>query len=430
MEEVKMLGEFFFSQVMGRAIVDRQERMVGRVRDMAIRWDSLYPRVTGIKYAKDLQKHIDINQISDWGRKRLQLNSIFNADQLHPLQDDEIYVGKWLLDKQIIDLKGSKLVRVNDIKLAWIECGESRQMVLVAVDIGLRGLLRRIGMEFLARNYPENLVGWQYIRPLETKTANLRLRLEQSQLKEMHPADLADIIEDLDRNRRNELLADLDTKTTASALAEAEVDTCVEVLTSMESERASQILAEMPVDEAADILGELTEEKSMELLGLMPHEDARGVRQLMEYPENTAGALMTSEFIAFPASMTAEETINRLRELAPSAETIYYLYVVDESGVLKGVLSLRDLIVAPPATPLEAIMRTRVVSVNHYDDRRRVLETVDKYALLAVPVVDDNQVLLGIITIDDVMEVALPNRSRLPNFADFMTRRRLRRRRS
>lgn len=428
MEDVKMLGEFFFSQVLGRAIVDKQERVIGRLRDMAIRWDSLYPRVTGIKYAKDVQQHIDINQISNWDGKRLHLNTSFTADHLHPLQDDEIYVGKWLLDKQIIDLKGSKLVRVNDIKLAWIECGESRDMVLVAVDIGLRGLMRRIGMEFLVRSYPQNLVGWQYIRPLETKTANLRLNLEQSEIKEMHPADLADIIEDLDRNRRNELLANLDAKTMADALAEAEVDTRVEVITSIDSERASKILAEMPVDEAADILGELNEEKSSELLGLMPHEDAEDVRELMEYPENTAGALMTPEFIAFPAGMTAEETINRLRELAPSAETIYYLYVVDENGVLKGVLSLRDLIVAPPDTRLESIMRTRVVSVNHHDDERKVLETVSKYALLAVPVVDEKQVLLGIITVDDVIDTLLPDRSGLPNFADFMTRRRLRRR--
>ncbi|MGI9859798.1 CBS domain-containing protein [Moorella naiadis] len=423
MEGVKILGEFFLSQVLGKVIMDKEGRVVGRLRDMAIRWDTLYPIVTGIKYAKDVQQHVSVDLIEQWDKKGLRLKSSLAASHLRPLCDDEIYVGKWLLDKQIIDLKGFKLVRVNDIKLAWIDRGNSQDIVLLAVDIGLRGLMRRIGLESLAKKRAQHLVGWQYIKPLETKTANLRLNLEQSQIKELHPADLADIIDDLDSIRRNQLLANLDNKTTAEALAEAELDTKIEIIANMDSTRASKILAEMPYDEAADILGELSDEKSNELLGHMAREKAQDVRELMKYPENTAGALMTTEFIAFPAEMTAEESIAKLRELAPSAETIYYLYVIDAKGVLKGVLSLRDLIVAPPQTPLESIMRTKVISVKDQDNYDIVLETVTKYNLLAVPVVNADQMLAGIITIDDVIDIMKPDRSGLNNFTDFMLRR-------
>ena len=258
------------------------------------------------------------------------------SDELQPLAAEEIYVGKWLLDKQIIDTKGSKLVRVNDIMLAWIESGAAHDLILVAVDVGVRGLLRRIGVEILVRGRRQNLVDWKYIKPLESRMENLRLTLEHPSLNELHPADLADIIEDLDSASRHQLLAGLDRQTAIEALTEADIDTQVEIITDMDSARASEMLAEMPPDEAADILGELPEEKSSELLGLMDKEEAEDVRELMEYPEDTAGALMTTEFISFPADTTAEDCINRLRKLAPSAETIYYLYIVDHEEILKG----------------------------------------------------------------------------------------------
>lgn len=421
MEKAKMLREFYLSQAIGKPIVDKDGKLAGRLRDMTARWDAHYPMVTGIKFAKDVQKHIPINQIEQWDEHRIKLNVSLSED-LRSLEENELYVGKWLMDKQIIDTKGSKLVRVNDIMLAWIESGATHDLILVAVDVGVRGLLRRIGMEVLVKGRAQNLVDWKYIKPLETKMDSLRLTLERPSLTELHPADLADIIEDLDSVSRSHLLAGLDPQTAIEALTEADIDTQVEIITGMDSTKASKLLADMPPDEAADILGELSEEKSSELLALMGHEEAEDVRELMEYEENTAGALMTTEFISFPADITTEACINRLRELAPSADTIYYLYIVDRNEVLKGVVTLRDLIVAPPQTELGGIMLTRIVSVEAEDDLRKVQEMVTKYDLLALPVVDEQGVLLGIITVDDVMETAFPDRSGLENFTDFMTR--------
>lgn len=424
MEQVSVLGEFFYSQVQGRPIFDGKGRKVGHLRDMAVSWDGICPRVTGIKFARGVQKHIGISQIDHWDKQGLKLKGEFSEDNLSTLKENEIYAGKWLLDKQIIDMKGSKVVRVNDIKLSWIRHGETYDVILLAVDIGLRGLFRRLGVEFLGRKMEHQLLGWQYIKPLENLTASLRLRHEQDQISRLHPADIADIIEELDHRERAGFIDHLDNETAAEALAEADLNTQVEIIERMDSERASDILEEMPPDEAADILGELPEEKSRELLNLMEPEEAEDVRELMGYPDNTAGALMTTEYIAFPAGMTAEETINRLRELAPSAETIYYLYVINEEGILQGVISLRDLIISPPQATLGEFMRTRVVLVNHHDDHRKVLDAVTKYNLLAVPVVDDRGALLGIITVDDVLETMMPNRSGLDNIAHFMIRRR------
>ncbi len=421
MVHVKVLGEFFFSQVLHKPIYDADGRLVGRLRDMAVRWDGAAPRVSGIKFARGLQDHIDINQIEHWDETGLKLNISLTPENVKPLQADEIYVGKWLLDKQIIDLKGSKLVRVNDIKLSWVNLGETSDIILVAVDIGLSGILRRLGMGFLSRSTENNqFVGWQYIKPLENRTANLQLSQEQSRLSQLHPVDIADIIENLDHQERSEFIDDLDNQTAAEALEELDLDTQVAIIEQMDSERASDILEEMAPDEAADILGELTEEKSSELLNLMEPEEAREVMGLMQYPEDTAGALMTTEFIAFAAGMTAEETINQLRELAPSAETIYYLYVLDENKALQGVVSLRDLIVSKPQAALGEIMSVRLVKVSHDDDHDKVLEVVSKYNLLAVPVVDDAGIMLGIITVDDVLETVLPDRSSLDTFSNFV----------
>lgn len=420
MAAVKVLGEFFFSQVQGARIYDPSGRLVGRVFDMAVRWDGISPQVSGIKFAKGVQNHLDIDQIDEWNDQGLRLKGPIEKDKLKQLQLSEIYVGKWLLDKQIIDLKGSKLVRVNDIKLSWVKHRDTADIFLVAVDIGLRGLFRRLGLERLVIKRPQHLVGWQYIKPIENKTANLQLSREQTQMTGLHPVDIAEIIEELDHLERADFLDTLDNRTAAEAIAEADLETQVEIIERMDSERASDILEELPPDEAADILGELTEEKSAELLNLMEPEEAEDVRELMSYEEGSAGALMTTEFISFSPELTAGETIDRLRELAPAAETIYYLYVVDSMEVLQGVVSLRELIIAQPATLLREIMSTRVVRVDHHDNDRKVLELVAKYNLLAVPVVDEKGIMLGIITIDDVIDELVPDRGNLETFSKFI----------
>jgi len=421
---VQVLGEFFFSQLRGIPIYDRERQRVGELRDLAIRWEGGTPKITAIKYAKGVQEHIPVEQVEDVQLMGVKLKGSLEAEQLVLLQPDEIYMGKWLMDKQIIDTKGAKVVRVNDIKLFWLQSGQRKYLLPAAVDIGLRGLARRLGVEFLFKKRENHFVWWQSIQHLEEKTASLQLVSEKSQLDKLHPADLADILEDLDYKKRTDFIEDLDVETVAEAVAEMEADTQMEILEHLDSRQAAELLQEMPPDEAADLLGELTEEKSDELLKLMEPEEAQEVRELMEHEEGTAGALMTTEYIALPPELTVAEAFSRLRKLAAEAETIYYLYILGEDETLLGIVTLRDLLVAEPETRLQDLMQTRIISVLPEDSNEQVTELIDKYALLALPVVEEGGKLAGIITVDDVLEMLIPDRSSLETFANFFVSKR------
>jgi len=424
MNKVQVLGEFFFSQIQGKPIYDHGGRRVGQVRDLAIRWERETPKVTGIKYAKKVQKLIPVEQVDELNHREVKLKGPLEADRLIPLQPDEIYMGEWLMDKQIIDTKGAKVVRVNDIKIFWLQTGERKYLLPVAVDIGLRGLARRMGVEFLFKKREEQFVWWNSIQHLEEKTASLQLISDGAQLDKLHPADLAEILEDLDYKKRTDFIEDLDVETAAEAFAEMEADTQIEILEHLDRQQAAELLQEMPPDEAADLLGELSEEKSDELLNLMEPEEAQEVRELMEYEEDTAGALMTTEYIALPPELTVAEAFPELRKQAAEAETIYYLYILGEGENLLGVVSLRELLVAEPEAKLDSIMQTRIISVLPEDSHQRVTELIDKYSLLAIPVVEESGKMLGIITVDDILDLLVPDRAGLETFAKlFLSKR-------
>lgn len=422
MHEVKMVGEFYFSKLIGQPIYDIDGNHFGRIKDIAVRWDGIYPRVIGIKYANKIHKLIPIEWIALKDNYEVKLIRDFAVNQTIPLLENDIYASKWLLDKQIIDLKGSKMVRVNDIILSWVVQDEKQNMVLVAVDIGVRGLFRRLGLEFLFTKFKQNWLVLEFIKPLESWNSNLQLNRMKQQLTELHPADIAELIEEMDYKRRANFIENLDDQQAVDTLAELNLDTQVEIIEQMDAQRASDILEEMAPDEAADILGELPTEKSEGLLQLMESDDAEDVRELMQYEEGTAGALMTNEFIAFASHITTEEAINQLRELSPTAETIYYLYVINEEEHLQGVLSLRELIVAAPHTTLADLMHTKVAVVQDEDNYQKVAEVINKYSLLAVPVVDENNIMVGIVTVDDVLDILMPDRGKLDTYSWFALR--------
>jgi Mg/Co/Ni transporter MgtE len=333
---------------------------------------------------------------------------------------NEILLRSDLLDKQIVDIDGRRVVRVNDVSLDDVE-GSLR---LVAVDVGGAGLLRRLGIEgpyrTLARNLrlpiSEKYIDWEDVDPVESSIASVKLRVPHAGLAELHPADLASIIDQLAPRDRAGVLASLDDEAFADAMEEMEPDTQVEVLELLEPERAADILEEMSPDDAADLVADLSDETREEILALMEKEEAEEVQELLGYPEDSAGGIMTTEFIAIPATLNAGQTIERLRELEPDAETVYYLYVTDDDEHLVGVLSLRDLIVAQPATPISEVMFDEPVAVGVLASQEEVAQVVARYNLLAVPVVDDHGRLAGIVTVDDAIDTVLPTawKRRLP----------------
>ncbi|MDD4170128.1 MAG: CBS domain-containing protein [Desulfotomaculaceae bacterium] len=423
MLEVKARGEIFVSKILGKKIFDGAGQKVGRIRDLAVLWDGAFPRVVGTKYTKGSQKIICVSEFNELSRKGLFLKHKMEQTKTKELQENELLVKKWLLDKQIVDIKGSKLVRVNDIQLSLLKRNDTFEVILSAVDVGVRGLIRRItGYEPITGRLPSSLVGWQYLEPIRTRTANLKLSEATDKFSLLHPADIAEIIEELDYYERPDFIRTLDNQTAAEALGEVDLGTQVNIIKRLDNERVSKILVEMAPDEAADLLGELTQEQSDELLSLMEPEEAEDVRELMEYPDDTAGALMTTEFITLSLNMTAQEAINRIRETAQEAEIIYYLYVLDENEKLLGVLSLRELIMTQPVTSISQIMQERVITVLADDVHRDVLDTIVKYDLIAVPVVDQNGCMLGIITVGDALGIVVPDRKNLESFSYYMVR--------
>jgi Mg2+ transporter MgtE len=309
-------------------------------------------------------------------------------------------------------------VRVNDLQLSQVD----GSMLLVGVDIGSRGLMRRIGLEglgrrvvsSLGRDWPHKLISWEAVDPVKSDVNSVKLRIAHTKLAKLHPADIAEIVHELSPDDRSAVFAALDDEKAADTLEEIQDEQMqASILERLDVERASDILEAMSPDEAADLLADLPKERAQQLLQKMEEDEAEDVEELLAYREDTAGGLMTTEYVGVLHTLTAAQAIDRLRQLEPDAESVYYVYVVDEEEHLLGVLSLRDLIVAKPETPIRDFMIKSVIAVRVDAGPREVAEVTSKYNLLAVPVVDEHNRLQGIVTVDDVMERVMPARAGL-----------------
>jgi magnesium transporter len=407
----------YLSQVIGRPVRDQLAEPIGKVADLIVAIGDRYPPVTGIVVntnGREIFLHWKTVASLDVTGATLSTTAIDIGKFLQ--RPNEIRLKLNLLDRQIVDIDGRKVVRVNDLRLDEVEGA----LHLVAVDVGPSGLLRRLGIEGpyrtiargLRREVPERYIDWEDVDPVERTIASVKLRVPHKGLAELHPADLATIIDQLSRSDRVGVITALDDEIAADALGEMEPETQVDILEDLEPERAADILEEMDPDEAADLVADLSDESREEILGLMEKDEAQEVQELMNYGEETAGGIMTTEYVAVPANLTAGQTIDRLRELEPNAETIYYIYVTDDDNKLVGVLSLRDLIVAKPGTKISTFMYDEPVALRTGASQEEATELVARYNLLAVPIVDEEGHLEGIVTVDDAMDTLLPQPSR------------------
>lgn len=326
-----------------------------------------------------------------------------------------------MLDKQIIDTDDIRVVRVNDVQLIRV----NNSIYASNVDIGTLGILRRIGLEKFAqkiispfhRDFPQTFISWDDVEVL-LHDQQMRLKVPGSKITDLHPADLANIISDMNQSQTTEFLGTLDLEQLADTLEEVEPDFQVSLVETMSDEKVADVLEEMSPDEAADLLAELPEERSESLLKLMQGEEAEDVRKLLSYPENSAGGIMTTDFAAIQPDLTAEQAIAYLRENSSELEMIFYVYVLDAHERLIGVFSLSDLILAKPNTLIREFMHKRVVSISVTDSQDRVAQQVAKYNLLAIPVIDEDERMQGIVTADDALDKIIPTawKKRLPRY--------------
>jgi CBS domain-containing protein len=329
------------------------------------------------------------------------------------LAENELLLRDALLDKQIVDTDGAKVRRVNDLQFLKAH----RCLYLVHVDVGFRGLMRRAGLVkvmdvflrwFFDYTLTDQWISWKFVQPLSTPDL-LRLSITQARLSQLHPADLADIIEDLDIHKRTAVFQSLDVETAAETLEETDPKIQVRLIEDMMPEKSADIIEEMSLSEAADLLGDLPKEKADGILKEMEQEVAEDVKELLTHPEETAGGLMTTAFPKALPEMSAGEALDYLRREAEEMDTIHYLYVTDAEDCLLGVISLREILMADPAVALKDLMDERVVAVGLDEEPDEIAEQFAKYGVTAIPVVDDDDRIEGVILFKNLLEAVAPH---------------------
>jgi CBS domain-containing protein len=422
--------EGFVSELVGKpAIVERDGRreVVGKIADFVVEHpEDPFPRIDAVvvktRYG---ELAAPIGEVTSLDANGVVLSA--PPKIVRPANDEALYLVDDLFDKQIVDVDGRKVVRINDIEVART----GGALRVVAADIGVAGLLRRLGVARLVPGLfsraPRSLIAWDNVAPLHDLNPNqIQLSVSENRLSRLHPTELAEILGDLSAQDAARVVGSLDDERAADALEHLDSDVQRSIIEDLGTERAADIIEEMDSDDAADLLGDLPSERQEELLREMDAETAHDLRELVAYDEDTAGGLMTTDYFWIYPHRTVTATIAKIREIAPETEFIYYLYVTDQSEKLLGTLSLRTLLLSSPDATIHTIMDTDLVTVRPDLKAEDVAATIARYDLLACPVTDESGRMLGIVTVDDAIDAIIPERltKQLPRFTKRGQRRR------
>ena len=411
---------YYLSRVENSKVISSQGEKIGVLKDLAI--DMALPNPMVVAARVKTQQGMELLDFSSLLIRKQNRQYVFVCENIKKSQaspDGLIFLKQNVLDRQIVDINGKKIVRVNDIKMTMIH----RDTFVVAVDVGLEGLLRRLSfakpltllMKRFKKEIPSKFILWNDIEAVDfasTTYSGIKLSKTYEKLSRLNPSDLADIIEDLNKNAQMAVFKSLDDEQAADVMEELEPEAQVHVIKNLSTEDAADLLEIMPADEVADILDELDEDKAEELLQEMQTIASDEVRELMEYDNNTVGSIMSTDYISFNEKWSVDQAIQELRRLKPESSWAYYLYILDDQEKLLATVSLRDLVVSEPATRLDEIMNTDVIFVNDEDNIKTMTEIISKYNLLCVPVTDKEGHMLGVVVIEDVVYDLLKSRRR------------------
>jgi CBS domain-containing protein len=404
----------YLTELLGLRVYDLRRRVLGRVRDAAlvplvhpVRIDRYL--IGGGGYTPVTFRHDQVASIS--------LKGIYLSDEtLTPYHADEymLRLVRDLLDQQIIDSQGRKVVRINDVTFE-IHPEDGRDTLRVLeVDIGVRSIFRRLVQGALPRTWVRRLqrriaphsIRWDLCNILEPDPQRrLRLNISTKPLEEMPAADLADIVEELSPEDREAIFEAMEPEAAAEALSEVETDIQVQIIESLETERAADILEKMDPDEAADVLGELEEETTEEILEEMETEPKAEVQELLEFEEDSAGGLMTTDYLALHENATVADALEALRGNPEMLDSLNTLFLVGPGERLAGALPVTRILVSDPARPLRELAVEETLSAGVHEKAERVTELFDKYNLMTLPVVDAGGRLAGVVTADDIISV-------------------------
>lgn len=422
----------YLSQILGKPVIDSVGQPLGKIADLVVTVEEPFggdfPPVTLVLVrAGSATLRLRWELIADWNA--IERGNVCLLDQprarltVGQEKEGELALCRDVLDKQIIDMAQGRLVRVNDVLLI----ADGEQLRAAGVDVSFRGLLRRIRLEGYLAPFMKRLriplrhqqIPWTQVEVMRTEEGGrIQLKVPTNKLSRLHPTDLANIVHQMNPVERTEVIEKLDVETAAYALEEMEDEVAADIVESLHNERAAEIISEMDPDEAADVLSEVESDEMVEdiLQRMDDPEEAADIKHLLTYEEGTAGALMTTEVVTVPRDLTAAAALAHLRREQPDPETLHYLYI-EENHKCVGAVSLAEVVIAAPDTPVGDLTNDEFIVAEPETDAEECARLIAKYDLLSLPVVDLNGRLLGVVTVDDVLDVIAPDewKARIPH---------------
>ena len=411
---------FFLSAIIGKSVADREGERLGMVKDLvALLDEDPHPPVIGlVARIQGREYFIPAHWVAEFGGRELRLALTNPNPEPFARRENEILLGGDILDRRLVDIAARRVVRVNDLQFA--AAGEQHEFAyrLVGVDVGGNVIRRRLIPARFAGRTASEVIDWADIEYFASHAPEARLQLSHERIARLHPVEIAHLVDALAYRQGVEVIEALDDETAAATLQELTGEQGADIVGELDEERAADILEEMDPGDAADLLQDLSAEKAQDLLERMEPDDREDLQELLRYPEDTAGGIMTNSFVIVPTDWTATEALAYLRTLDPAPDLLYYLYIVPKVGSwrLAGVISLADLVVrAAPGARLDEVMvpADSLITVHSGDPARNVARTLASYNLLALPVLDDEGDIVGVVTVDDAMDLLLPEEWRL-----------------
>jgi magnesium transporter len=408
------MGMLALTELLGEPVFDLGGSRCGRIRELALAPQEDHARIAVImvrtKTGDRLLPFSSVTSVN--GGIRAATSSA--EWSLGETGEGLLLLGRDLLDQQVIDVFGRKVVRVNDVDLHHESVANRPVLKVGSVDVGPRGAVRRLlkgvvplpALRALLRKIPPRAIPWDFVDLIETDPARrVKLKISHERLARLHPADIADIVENLAPDEREAVFETLDEGVAAEALEEVDPKVKKAIVESLDSGRAAEIVEEMEPDAAADLLADLPEERTSEILLEMKPDERREMVELLEFGEKTAAGRMNTEYLAVNQNATAHDAVETLRRFQGGVETVSTIYLVDDDGKLTGAVPLAKLVLASPDTPLKSLTQEPLIYTNANAKEKDFAELFDKYNLLTLPVVDHNKKLTGVITSDDIISL-------------------------
>ncbi|MEM4267680.1 MAG: CBS domain-containing protein [Candidatus Woesearchaeota archaeon] len=421
----------FFSEILRKDIVDSNGKHVGKLADLIFIDGEKTAQISHLVYVSDdkYRKKIPWGLVKELTalkeQRHAEIKIVLNVqkDNIRPLfEDEKEWLVSKLLDKQIIDIDGLKVVRVNDVHLSKADGHFS----IVGVCVGMKSFVRRLGLGALTRwlmpEVKEKIIPWDSVEPLDKDLHNLHVSLKRTKIDRLHPSEIADIMEELSQRERVLIFNSLEPSKAAKTLVEATPRIQQTFIKNLKIHRIVSILERITPDQAADIISLMPQSRSEKILAMMHEDHRQKVQEILKYPLESGGALMRTDYIAIPDDYTAHKIMELIRRTKPSSEMLYRLYVVDKKHHLLGVLTIRTLLLAEPKQKVTEFMKQNIIKVKVDTPKEDIAKALAKYNLFVLPVVDEFNILRGVVTADDVLSEVMPKSWRKIKYRPQKTR--------